>query len=68
MERIDERSIRWMAENSFDSEEKREPASDVDTAVAGRLKAQTPNGRLQKRTLLFNSNLWMARLEPPKFR
>ena len=33
-----------------DSEEKREPVSDIDTAVVDSLKRLTPNGRLEKRT------------------
>ena len=33
-----------------DSEEKREPASDIDTAVVDGLTCLTPNGRLEKRT------------------
>jgi hypothetical protein len=34
-----------------DSEEKREPASDIDTGVVDSLKALDPDGRLEKRTL-----------------
>ena len=33
-----------------DSEEKHEPASDIDTVVVDSLKALDPNGRLEKRT------------------
>jgi len=33
-----------------DSEEKREPVSDIDTAVLDSLKVLDPNGRLEKRT------------------
>ena len=33
-----------------DSEEKREPASDIDTVVVDSLKALDPNGRLEKQT------------------
>jgi len=33
-----------------DSEEKREPVSDFNTAVVDSLKALDPNGRLEKRT------------------
>ena len=33
-----------------DSEEKREPVSDIDTVAAGNLKVLAPNGRLEKRT------------------
>jgi hypothetical protein len=31
-------------------EEKREPASDIDTGVVDSLKALDPDGRLEKRT------------------
>src|SRR5205809_2445569 len=34
-----------------DSEEKREPVSDIDTAVVDSLTCLTPDGRLEKRTL-----------------
>ena len=33
-----------------ESEEKREPVSDIDTAVVDSLKALDPDGRLEKRT------------------
>ena len=33
-----------------ESEEKREPVSDIDTGVADSLKVLDPNGRLEKRT------------------
>ena len=33
-----------------DSEEKREPVSDIDAVVVDSLKALDPNGRLEKRT------------------
>ena len=33
-----------------DSEEKREPVSDIDTAVVDSLTCLTPDGRLEKRT------------------
>jgi hypothetical protein len=33
-----------------DSEEKREPVSDIDTGVVDSLKALDPDGRLEKRT------------------
>jgi hypothetical protein len=33
-----------------DSEEKHEPASDIDTVMADSLKVLDPNGRLEKRT------------------
>ena len=36
-----------------DSEEKHEPASDIDTGAMESLKRLTPNGRLEKRTLLL---------------
>ena len=35
---------------SADSEEKREPASDIDTVVAESLNALTSDGRLEKQT------------------
>ena len=35
---------------SADSEEKREPVSDIDTVVADSLKEFDPNGRLEKLT------------------
>ena len=34
-----------------ESEEKREPASDIDTGVVDSLKALDPDGRLEKRTI-----------------
>src|SRR5260221_10438632 len=34
-----------------ESEEKREPVSDIDTAVVDNLKALDPDGRLEKRTI-----------------
>ena len=37
-----------------DSEEKHEPASDIDTVVVDSLKALDPNGRLEKRTSCGN--------------
>jgi hypothetical protein len=40
-----------------DSEEKREPASDIETAEVDSLKALDPNGRLEKRTLLRPTQL-----------
>jgi len=33
-----------------DSEEKREPVSDIDAVMVDSLKALDPNGRLEKRT------------------
>jgi hypothetical protein len=33
-----------------ESEEKREPVSDIDTEVVGSLKVLDPDGRLEKRT------------------
>jgi hypothetical protein len=33
-----------------DSEEKREPASDIDTGAVDSLKVLDPDGRLEKRT------------------
>ena len=44
-------SHRWKGLRA-DSEEKREPVSDIDTAVVDSLKALDPNGRLEKRTLV----------------
>src|SRR5256886_6292742 len=35
-----------------ESEEKREPVSDIDTGVADSLKVLDPDGRLEKRTLI----------------
>ena len=35
-----------------DSEEKREPVGDIDTAAVDSLKVLDPNGRLEKRTLI----------------
>src|SRR5437870_11250613 len=35
---------------SAESEEKREPASDIDTGVVDSLKVLDPDGRLEKRT------------------
>jgi hypothetical protein len=39
-----------MEEPGADSEEKHEPASDVDAVVVDSLKGLTPNGRLEKQT------------------
>src|SRR5258707_15887672 len=38
-----------------DSEEKHEPASDINTEGANSLKALDPNGRLEKRTSTFHN-------------
>ena len=35
-----------------DSEEKREPVGDIDTAAVDSLKVLDPNGRLEKQTFL----------------
>ena len=44
-----------------DSEEKHEPASDIDTVVVDSLKALDPNGRLEKRTARLDSGqLWVC--------
>jgi hypothetical protein len=40
-----------------DSEEKHEPASDIDTVVVDR-KRLTPNGRIEKRTFIWTGVLW----------
>jgi hypothetical protein len=50
-------SAQWKGPGA-DSEEKREPVSDVDTAAVDSLKRLTPTGRLEKRT--FSSNLQKA--------
>ena len=42
--------IPWWKGLGADSEEKREPVSDIDTAAADSLKCLTLNGRLEKRT------------------
>jgi hypothetical protein len=39
-----------------ESEEKREPVSDIDTAVVDSLKALDPDGRLEKRSIQNNQN------------
>ena len=43
--------ILWWKGLGADSEEKHEPVSDIDTAVADSLKCLTSNGRLEKPTL-----------------
>ena len=40
-----------------ESEEKREPVSDIDTGVVVGLKVLDPDGRLEKRTVLARPNL-----------
>jgi len=41
-----------------ESEEKREPVSDIDTAVVVSLKVLDPDGRLEKRTNSGHVGIW----------
>ena len=47
-----------------DFEEKHEPVSDIDTAVVESLTCLTPDGRLEKRTLVANPLFWPAASSP----
>ena len=45
-----------------DSEEKLEPASDIETVVVNSLKALDPNGRLEKQTSKIKVSLLLVTL------
>ena len=47
----------WWKGLGAESEEKREPVSDIDTGVADSLKVLDPDGRLEKRTYALHHGM-----------
>ena len=59
----------WWKGLGAESEEKREPVSDIDTGVVVSLKVLDPDGRLEKRTKeIKGSSRLIATIHPRCFR